>query len=257
MRKKKPTIEDLEADESWRLFRILSEFTEGFDKLNGISYAVSIFGSARTPEDNRYYIAAREIAAHLSREGFSIISGGGPGIMEAANRGAQEGDGLSVGLNIELPFEQKPNPYQDIELDFRYFFARKVMFVKYSMGYVCMPGGFGTMDEFFEALTLVQTAKIYRMPIILYSTEFWSGLIDWMHNTLIPNGVISESDMQYIQVTDDQQVIVDTMVEHRRYKADMIHEGNIHKLHERFGDAFPVEWLQCLENFCKPNGIRI
>jgi len=180
-------IEDLKGDESWRIFRIISEFTEGVDRLSNLGYAVSIFGSARLPPENAYYHQAVEMAKRLAKEDFAIITGGGPGIMEAANKGAFESKTKSVGLNIRLPHEQTANPYQDITLDYRYFFVRKVMFVKHSMGYVCMPGGFGTMDEFFESLTLMQTQKIYPMPMILFGVKYWQGLIDWMKSTMISN----------------------------------------------------------------------
>jgi len=250
-------IEDLKADESWRLFRIMSEFTAGFDTLAGVDFAVSIFGSARTPESAPYYQKARKTAACLSDAGFTIISGGGPGIMEAANRGASDRGGCSVGLNIELPFEQVSNPYQNIELDFRYFFVRKVMFVKYSMGYVCMPGGFGTLDEFFEALTMVQTEKIYRMPIILFGSAFWEGLLDWMRTTLVEHGTVSESDFELLTVTDDPDEVTEIMVKHREWKQKQIHNSNIELLRQRFGDNFKEEWLELLEVACGPAGISL
>jgi uncharacterized protein (TIGR00730 family) len=215
-------IEDLKGDESWRLFRIISEFTEGFDKLANIGFAISIFGSARTRPGDLYYQKTVELAGRLAEERFAIISGGGPGIMEAANRGAAENNAISVGLNIELPHEQRWNNYQNLSLDFRYFFARKVMFVKYSMGYVCMPGGFGTLDEFFESLTLVQTGKIYHMPIVLFGTEFWSGLLDWMKERLLSYGNISEDDFELITLTDDIDEVVDVMNSHRRVKLEKI-----------------------------------
>jgi len=214
-------IEDLKGDESWRMFRIISEFTEGFDRLSSLGYAVSIFGSARLKEGNLYYQQSVEIAQRLGKENFAIITGGGPGVMEAANKGAFESDSKSVGLNIRLPQEQSPNPYQDLGLDYRYFFVRKVMFVKHSMGYVCMPGGFGTMDEFFESLNLMQTQKIYPMPIILFGVEYWQGLIDWMKSTMIPAGTVSESDFDYITLTDDMDEVVSIMVKHRQWKEEM------------------------------------
>lgn len=219
-------IEDLKGDESWRMFRIISEFTEGFDRLSDLGYAVSIFGSARLQADNPYYQQAIEMAQRLAKEDFAIITGGGPGIMEAANKGAFESDTKSVGLNIRLPQEQSPNPYQDVMLDYRYFFVRKVMFVKHSMGYVCMPGGFGTMDEFFESLTLMQTAKIYPMPMILFGVDYWQGLIDWMKKTMIPAGTVSESDFEYITLTDDMDEVIATMVKHRQWKEKMRHQSN-------------------------------
>ncbi len=211
-------IEDLKGDESWRIFRIISEFTEGVDRLSNLGYAVSIFGSARLPPENAYYQQTVEMAKRLAKEDFAIITGGGPGIMEAANKGAFESKTKSVGLNIRLPHEQTANPYQDITLDYRYFFVRKVMFVKHSMGYVCMPGGFGTMDEFFESLTLMQTQKIYPMPMILFGVKYWQGLIDWMKNTMISNGTVSATDFDYITLTDDIDQVVETMIKHREWK---------------------------------------
>jgi uncharacterized protein (TIGR00730 family) len=245
-------IEDLKGDESWRMFRIISEFTEGFEELSDIGFAVTIFGSARTKADNPYYQQAERIAQRLAEEGFAIISGGGPGIMEAANKGAAERDACSVGLNIELPFEQHPNTYQNLALEFRYFFARKVMFVKHSMGYVCMPGGFGTMDEFFEALTLIQTNKIYPMPLVLVGTKFWQGLLDWARNTLLPEGTISESDFDFITLTDDVEEVVKIMTDHRQWKADQIHQAKLDHLHKHFGSEAKEEWLECLEKLCHP-----
>jgi len=214
-------IDDLKGDESWRMFRIISEFTEGFDRLSNLEGGISIFGSARLPPDNPYYQKAVEIAQALAKEDFTIITGGGPGIMEAANKGAYEQGAPSIGLNIRLPHEQVPNPYQTISLEYRYFFARKVMFVKYSMGYVCMPGGFGTMDEFFEALTLMQTMKIYPMPLVLFGVEYWQGLIDWLKSTMLAEGTISESDFDYITLTDDIEQAVSIMVKHRQWKKEM------------------------------------
>jgi uncharacterized protein (TIGR00730 family) len=211
-------IDDLKGDQSWRIFRIISEFTEGFDELSGLDDAISIFGSARLPPDHTYYVKTVELAEKLSQAGFAIISGGGPGIMEAANKGATLQDQPSIGLNIELPMEQKPNPYQNHTLNFRYFFVRKVMFVRYSMGYVCMPGGFGTLDEFFEALTLMQTHKIYPLPLVLFGSDFWSGLIDWIKDKMFEYGTISEEDMQLIVITDDPDEVVRIMVEHRHWK---------------------------------------
>ena len=219
-------IEDLKGDESWRMFRIISEFTEGFDRLSSLGYAVSIFGSARLKEDNPYYQQSVEIAQRLGQEGFAIITGGGPGVMEAANKGAFDSESKSVGLNIRLPQEQLPNPYQDMMLDYRYFFVRKVMFVKHSMGYVCIPGGFGTMDEFFESLTLMQTEKIYPMPLILFGVEYWQGLIDWMMTTMVPAGTVRESDFEYITLTDDMDEVVSTMVKHRQWKEEMRHQSD-------------------------------
>lgn len=211
-------IDDFKGDESWRMFRILSEFTEGIDKLADLGYAVSIFGSARLEPENPFYQQAVKIAQGLAREKFDVITGGGPGIMEAANKGALSEDVKSVGLNINLPQEQAPNSYQSISLDYRYFFVRKVMFVKHSMGYVIMPGGFGTLDEFFEALTLMQTEKIFPMPLILFGVEFWQGLVDWLRATMLANGTISEEDFEFIRITDDIDEVVSIMIEHREWK---------------------------------------
>ncbi len=246
-------IEDLKGDESWRLFRIISEFTEGFEELSDIGFAVTIFGSARTQPDNRYYQLAERIAQRLAEEEFAIISGGGPGIMEAANKGAAERGATSVGLNIELPFEQTPNTYQNLDLEFRYFFVRKVMFVKHSLGYVIMPGGFGTLDEFFESLTLMQTNKIYPMPLVLVGTEFWSGLLDWARNVMLAEGTISESDFDFITVTDDVEEVVKCMVDHRKWKHEQIHQAKLEHLHKHFGPEAKEEWLECLERLCDPN----
>ncbi len=240
-------IEDLKGDESWRLFRIISEFTEGFEELSDIGFAVTIFGSARTQPADPYYQAAEKIAALLADEGFAIISGGGPGIMEAANKGGAERGAISVGLNIDLPFEQVPNEYQNLSLDFRYFFARKVMFVKYSMGYVCMPGGFGTLDEFFESLTLMQTNKIYRMPLVLYGIEYWEGLLGWMRSKLIEHGTISMEDFDLITLTDDPREVVAIMKQHRDWKQEKIREAHLAEMKKRFGEEGGKEWLECME----------
>jgi len=197
--------------ESWRMFQIMSEFVEGFEALAQIEPSISIFGSARTQPDGPYYKLTEEIARLLSDSGFAVVSGGGPGIMEAANKGAFVGKSPSVGLNIKLPKEQSGNPYQDISLSFKHFFARKVMFVKYATAYVVMPGGFGTLDEFAEILTLVQTGKTRKIPIILVGTEFWQGLLDWFKESLIVEGTISPEDMDLIQVIDEPQGIVDAI----------------------------------------------
>jgi len=240
-------IEDLKGDESWRLFRIISEFTEGFETLADIGFAVTLFGSARTKPEDPYYQAAEQIAAMLADEGFSIISGGGPGIMEAANKGGTEHGATSVGLNIELPYEQVANDFQNLSLEFRYFFARKVMFVKYSMGYVCMPGGFGTLDEFFESLTLMQTNKIYRMPLVLYGIEFWEGLLGWMRTKLIERGTISIEDFDLITLTDDPREVVAIMKQHREWKKEMIRNARIEDLRQQFGEGGDDDWFACLE----------
>lgn len=192
------------TNDSWGIFKVMSEFVQGYDTLSRIGPCVSIFGSARTPEDNPDYKLAQHIAKKLAQRGYGIITGGGPGIMEAANRGAKEGKGPSVGLNIELPFEQKANPYidNDKSMDYDYFFVRKVMFMKYSQGFVVLPGGFGTLDELFEALTLIQTNKIGRFPIILVNSAYWGGLIDWIKNVMLKEGKIKEEDLNLFKLVD-------------------------------------------------------
>jgi uncharacterized protein (TIGR00730 family) len=187
----------------WRVLRIQSEFVEGFGALAELGPAVSVFGSARTAPDSREYEAGVRIGRALAEAGFAVITGGGPGAMEAANRGALAAGGISVGLGIELPFEQGLNPYVDIGVNFRYFFVRKTMFVKYASGFVVLPGGFGTLDELFEALTLVQTKKVTRFPIVLFGTEYWGGLASWVHNTLVAEGKASPADLELFHVTDD------------------------------------------------------
>jgi len=196
------------ADETWRVFRIMSEFVEGFEGMQGHVPAVSVFGSARLNRTDPMYKVGVETTEKLSRAGFAIITGGGPGAMEAANRGAKQGGASSIGLNIELPEEQKPNEFQDVSLYFRYFFARKVMFIKYAMGYVVLPGGFGTLDEIFEALTLIQTKKIQDFPVILMGCDYWSGMVDWLRDVVVPGGKISESDMDLFTCTDDPDEVV-------------------------------------------------
>ncbi len=192
----------------WRVLRIQAEFVEGFGALAGLPRAVTVFGSARTKPGTKYYGKAEEIGAALAEEGFAVITGGGPGIMEAANKGAKQAGGMSVGLGIELPFEQGLNRYVDLGINFRYFFARKTMFVKYSQAYVCLPGGFGTLDELFEALTLVQTKKVTKFPVVLFGSEYWGGLADWIERTVAESGNISAPDLSLLHVTDD----VDDMI---------------------------------------------
>jgi uncharacterized protein (TIGR00730 family) len=192
----------------WRVLRIQSEFVEGFDALADVGPAITVFGSARVHEGSAAYDQAREIGRLLALEGYAVITGGGPGVMEAANRGCQEGGGLSIGCNIELPHEQDINPYVDLVVEFRYFFARKVMFVKYADGFVILPGGYGTMDELFESLTLIQTGKIRHFPVVLVGSEFFSGLVSFIRNTLLAQGMIAEADTDLIQVTDDPQEVV-------------------------------------------------
>ncbi|MDR1888079.1 MAG: TIGR00730 family Rossman fold protein [Zoogloeaceae bacterium] len=202
------------AREAWRVFGIMSEFVEATDRLQVIRPAVSIFGSARTEPQHRYYQLAETIARKLSDAGFSVISGGGPGIMEAVNKGAYYGRSPSVGLNIQLPHEQAANDYQDIALSFRHFFARKYMFVRFASAYVVMPGGFGTLDELLEAMTLVQTRKSARIPIILVSTPFWSGLVDWFRNRLVGEKMINPQDMDLIQLIDEPEQVVEAIFRH-------------------------------------------
>lgn len=204
--------------ESWKIFQIMAEFVEGFERLARISPSVSIFGSARFAPDHPYYKLTEDIARALSDAGFSVVSGGGPGIMEAANKGAFAGKSPSVGLNIQLPHEQLGNPYQDIRLSFRHFFSRKVMFVKYAAAYVVMPGGFGTLDELAEILTLVQTGKTRRIPIILVHSPFWNGLIDWFRATLVAEKTISPEDMDLFQVLDQPQDVVNAIFNHYEHR---------------------------------------
>ena len=189
--------------DAWRALRILSEFVEGFDTLADLPPAVSVFGSARSKPDSPECEMAADLGAALAEAGYAVITGGGPGVMEAANRGATEAGGMSVGLGIELPFEQGLNGWVDVGIDFRYFFVRKTMFVKYAQAFVVLPGGFGTLDELFEAITLVQTKKVTRFPVILMGTEYWSGLFDWLRKTLLDDGKINEADLDLIQLTDD------------------------------------------------------
>ncbi len=204
-------IDDLKLGESWRLFKIMGEFVEGVEGLHDLGPAVSIFGSARTRPDDPQYKKAEAIAALFVKNGFGIITGGGGGIMEAANKGAAEAGGTSVGLNIRLPFEQKPNPYATIQMEFKYFFIRKVMFIKYAAAYVVMPGGFGTMDELFEVITLVQTRRIRPFPIIMVGTDYWGGLLEWIRSQPLAKSLISQKDMDIIQVLDDPEEIVDSV----------------------------------------------
>lgn len=205
------TWNDIRTNDSWAIFKIMSEFVNGYETMARIGPCVSIFGSARTKPDTRYYILAEKIATKISNAGYGVITGGGPGIMEAGNKGAQNGEGASVGLNIELPFEQHHNPYidKDKNLNFDYFFVRKVMFVKYSQGFVVMPGGFGTLDELFEAITLIQTKKIGKFPIILVGTEFWGGLIEWIKSVMIDKEQNAKpEDMNLIKIVDTEDEVL-------------------------------------------------
>jgi len=206
---KQYVLDDMTLKESWRLFHIMAEFVEGFENLSEIHPAITFFGSARCRKGDELYENTVQLANTLAKHGFNIITGGGPGVMEAANKGAKEAGVKSVGINIELPFEQKPNPYANVRLSFRYFFVRKVMFLKYAMAYIVMPGGIGTLDEFFEAITLVQTKKMRPFPIILVGTSYWTGLVEWMKATLLDSGKVSKEDMDIFKIMDDPQEIVE------------------------------------------------
>ena len=208
-----PTVEtDFTRSDPWRVMRIMGEFIEGFDTLASVERGVSIFGSARTPPSDPHYAQAETVARLLAEQDFAIITGGGPGIMEAANKGAHEAGGRSIGCNIELPFEQKANPYVDTLVDFRYFFVRKTMFIKYSVAFVIFPGGFGTLDELFEAITLIQTGKIYHFPVILFGTEYWRGLVEWMRGTVLGAEKIGPRDLDLMLLTDDPAEAVQAVV---------------------------------------------
>lgn len=216
MKDAEDTNEKMFTSDSWRIFRIISEFVDGFENMTNIGPSVSIFGSARVQEGSPYYQMAVEVSQHISRKGFAIITGGGPGIMEAANRGAQAAKGSSCGLSIDLPMEYEPNHYIDprYNLQFRYFFIRKVMFIRYAQGYVFLPGGFGTLDELFEALTLIQTEKIRPFPIYLLGARFWTGMMDWIKETLLENSMISPEDLILMQITDDPEEVAHGIERH-------------------------------------------
>ena len=211
MAEKQYLIDSINVDNSWRLFKILAEFVDGFETLGDLYPAVTIFGSARVKPGDETYEKTYEIAKKLSMHGYNIITGGGPGVMEAGNKGAKEGGAQSVGLNIELPLEQRSNPYSTLKLSFKYFFVRKVMFVKYAQAYIGMPGGFGTMDEIFEALTLIQTKRIKPFPVILVGTKYWTGLLEWIRNTLVYGKYISPEDLDFFTLLDDPDEVVHTI----------------------------------------------
>jgi uncharacterized protein (TIGR00730 family) len=206
---KQYVIDDMTLADSWRLFHILAEFVEGFEKLSEVKQAVTVFGSARTREGEELYARAYNLAVALGRANFNLITGGGPGVMEAVNKGALEAGVKSVGINIELPFEQKPNPYINVPLSFRYFFVRKVMFVKYAIAYIVLPGGFGTLDELFEAVTLIQTKKIRPFPVILVGSEYWGEIISFIRNHMLGNNMINKEDLNIFKVMDDPEEIVE------------------------------------------------
>jgi uncharacterized protein (TIGR00730 family) len=211
---KQKTWNEIKTNDSWAIFKVMSEFVDGYEKLSRIGPCVSVFGSARTKPGEKYYELAENVAFKLTQNGYGVITGGGPGIMEAGNKGAQRGGGVSVGLNIDLPFEQHDNPYIDRgkSLEFDYFFVRKVMFVKYAQGFVAMPGGFGTLDELFEAITLIQTKKIGKFPIVLVGSSFWSGLMDWIKEMMLSkNGNVSEVDLDLFKIVDTADEVVDVI----------------------------------------------
>lgn len=222
-------MEDLKTSETWRVFRIQSELVEGFETLHNLGPAVTIFGSSRLLPESQYYKDAVSVAKMLADDGFAVITGGGHGIMEGANKGAKKGKALSVGLNIEIPTEQIPNRYQDVSLSFRYFFIRKLMFIKYAIAFIIFPGGFGTMDELFEALTLVQTKKIQSFPIILYGSEYWKGLTDWMKNTLVPHGMIDRENLELFSLVDSPEDIRTLINKHYRASESVRPKGRIRK----------------------------
>ena len=205
MEEKQYLIDSLSIEESWRIFRIMAEFVDAIETLSKIRNAVSIFGSARVKPEDAYYKKTEELARLLVQGGFAVITGGGPGIMEAANKGATEAGGQSIGMNIRLPFEQKPNPYANLQIDYKYFFIRKVMFVKYALAYIVLPGGYGTMDELFEALTLIQTRRIRSFPLILMGSEYWQGLLTWLKEKMLAEGKILPADLELIQIFDEPQ----------------------------------------------------
>ena len=226
------SVEELEAlgRDAWRIFRIMGEFTQGFEEMTQVGSAVSIFGSARVKPDDPMYELCVETARLLGEVGFTVITGGGPGIMEAANKGAREAGAKSVGCNIELPFEQSTNPYVDVSIDFRYFFVRKTMFVKYAQAFVIFPGGFGTMDELFESLTLIQTGKVRHFPVVLMGTEYWGGLMDWLKNRMAEEGKVAPEDLDIMHLTDDPHEARNHIV------------GRLRRRREILGGRLPNDW---------------
>jgi hypothetical protein len=208
MLKVKNLKQDFTSEDPWRIFRIIAEFVEGFEVLSSVGKAVTIFGSSRMKPDNKYYALTEETAYRLAKEGYAIITGSGPGIMEAGNKGARRAGGHSIGLNIQIPSEQRANPYVDTLLDFRYFFIRKVMFVKYAKAFVIMPGGYGTLDEFTEAINLIQTQRICRFPVVLFGSRYWKGMLEWLHETVLESGCISKDDLKIFEIADTPQDVV-------------------------------------------------
>ncbi len=204
----KHMVEDFKMEDPWRVFRIMSEFVEGFHELSNVGAAVTIFGSARTPENHRWFSQTEKTAELLVKEGYTVITGGGPGVMEAGNKGALKAKGQSVGLNIDLPFEQKPNPYINKLINFHYFFCRKVMFVKYAKAFVIFPGGFGTMDELFESLTLIQTKRMPKFPVILFGRDYWTGLVDWLRDVVLKNKNIDPEDLKLFVIVDKPEDVI-------------------------------------------------
>ena len=211
MQKEKMIKEDFTSEETWRIFRIMSEFVEGFEVLSRVGKAVSIFGSSRLKATSKYYKLAEEVAYLLAKEGYAIMTGSGSGLMEAANKGAKKAKGKSIGLNIQIPLEQKPNKYVDLLLDFRYFFVRKVIFVKYAKAFVIMPGGYGTLDEFTEAINLIQTERIPKFPVILFGREYWQGMLSWLKDTVLKSGSISKEDLKIFTVVDSPKEVVEAI----------------------------------------------
>ncbi|MBF0283034.1 MAG: TIGR00730 family Rossman fold protein [Magnetococcales bacterium] len=222
-------VDDFKTSEAWRVFRIQAELIDGIEVMRGVGPAVTIFGSARLKPESPYYQAAYNVGEELSRQGFSVITGGGPGVMEAANRGAFGKGGKSIGLNIALPFEQVANRYQDITLTFRYFFVRKLIFAKYAEAFIIFPGGFGTMDELFEALTLIQTNKMQRFPVILFGSEYWSGLMTWLEERVREEGCIGPEDLHILSVTDDIQEVVRLVLDHWQVRLREKEQAKIRK----------------------------
>jgi len=223
--------------EAWRALRIMSEFVEGFEALRTIPPAISVFGSARIREDDPMYAAARAFGRAAAEAGLAVITGGGPGVMEAANRGCHEAGGVSIGCNIELPFEQKLNPYVDLGIDFRYFFVRKTMFVKYAEGFVVFPGGFGTLDELFEALTLIQTGKVVHFPVVLYGSAYWSGLSGWLHDRVLAEAKIAETDLEIFRILDDPSETIDYIQSVLRRREATVAPADLPQVHPAKSDA--------------------